>query len=125
MFGFLFLFALYFFSKFDHLIPMFGFADVHFNHRGVMQLLLGEDARNNNEGFRFNRDGGRREWVSTIDDIIDYNEGVTEADIDEEYIRDLITLALKNGAEMKPQGRGGSDRGSGGGDEEGCGGYGK
>ena len=90
-----------------------------------MQLLLGEDARSNNEGFHFNRDGGRREWVSTIDDIIDYTEGVTESDIDEDYIKALITLALKNGAESRPQGGGGGDRGGAGGDEEGCGGYGK
>jgi hypothetical protein len=90
-----------------------------------MQLLLGEDARSNNEGFRFNRDGGRREWVSTIDDIIDYTEGVTEIDIDEDYIKGLITLALKNGAESRPQGGGGGDRGGAGGDDEGCGGYGK
>ena len=60
-----------------------------------------------------------------IDDIIDYTEGVTESDIDEDYIKALITLALKNGAESRPQGGGGGDRGGAGGDDEGCGGYGK
>ena len=95
------------------------FPDVHFNHRGVIQLLLGEDARSNQDGFKFNKEGGKREWVGSIQDIVDYNEGVTADDIDEEFIEALLLNAIKDGAESNPQGRAG-----GGGDSGGCGGFG-
>ena len=31
-------------------------AGTHYNHRGVLQLALGEDARSNNDGFKFDRE---------------------------------------------------------------------
>ena len=73
------------------------------------------EARTNEDGFHFNNDGGKREWVSTIQDIVDYNDDVTAEDIDEEFIDALFLLAIKNGAESNPQGRSRGDGGSGGG----------
>ncbi len=70
-------------------------------------MALGEAVRTNQEGFHFNKEGGRREWVATLQDIVDYNEGVTIDDINEEFIESLLLNAIKNGAESNPQGRGG------------------
>ena len=99
------------------------YQDVHFNHRGVLQLLLGEEARINNEGFKFNKEDGKREWVSTIQDILNYNAGATADDIDEEFVQALILIAIKNGAETNPQGNS-QGKGRGGGGEGGSSGFG-
>ena len=88
----------------------------------MIQLLLGEDARSNQDGFKFNKEGGKREWVGTIQDIVDYNEGVTADDIDEEFIEALLLNAIRDGAESNPQGQ--SRAGGGSGDSGGCGGFG-
>ena len=88
----------------------------------MIQLLLGEDARRNQDGFKFNKEGGKREWVATIQDIVDYNIGATADDIDEEFIEALLLIAIRGGAESKPQGQ--SYAGGGGDESGGCGGFG-
>ena len=88
----------------------------------MIQLLLGEDACRNQDGFKFNKEGGKREWVATIQDIVDYNNGATADDIDEEFVEALLLNAIRGGAESNPQGK---NHAGGGGDESGgCCGFG-
>ena len=89
----------------------------------MIQLLLGEDARRNQDGFKFNKEGGKREWVAKIQDIVDYNEGVTADDIDEEFIEALLLNAIRGGAESNPQGK--NHAGGNGGESGGSGGFGE
>jgi hypothetical protein len=88
----------------------------HYNHRGVLQLALGEDARANNEGFKF--DKAAKLWVVTFEDIIDYNTNLTEEDIDEDFIQALLENSIENGNELKcdsySRGSGGAGGGFGG-----------
>ncbi len=107
---------------------MLCFADVHFKHRGIIQYLLGQQARNNNDGFHFDKE--KKEWVSSLEDILEYNAGSTADDVDEEYIQELIRMSIKKQHEKAGQGKGrdrgdGEGRGNDGGDTESCGGYGK
>ena len=63
-------------------------------------MALGKDARMNTDGFKFDRE--KKEWTATFSDIIDYNHGVEEDDIDEEFI---VALLLTEGREHpKPVG---------------------
>ena len=73
-------------------------AGTHYNHRGILQLALGEDARANNEGFKFDKTA--KLWVATFSDIIDYNTNLTEEDIDEEFIQALLENSIENGNEL-------------------------
>ena len=82
----------------------------HYTHRGVLQLALGEDARANNEGFKFDKD--KKEWVVTFADIIDYNTNLTDDDIDEDFIQALLLNSIDNGNELNPDS---NSRGGGGG----------
>jgi hypothetical protein len=87
-------------------------AGTHYNHRGVLQLALGEDARSNNDGFKFDRE--KREWTVSFGDIIDYNMDLTEEDIDEEFVVALLLNSINEGNEANPDSSGRSGGGSGG-----------
>ena len=86
--------------------------NVHYNHRGVMQLALGEAARMNAEGFRFNYES--RAWEVEVNEILMYQDpaaGVTNEDVDAQFVQELLLLAIGAGAELTPDmitGAGGS-----------------
>ncbi len=89
---------------------------MHYIHRGVVQLALGEEARGEKESFKFAKE--TKEWIADIDNIVAHTDGTTADDIDVEFIQDLLLMAIENGAESNPDsdGRGGNG---------GCGGYGR
>ena len=82
-------------------------AGTHWVHRGVLQMALGESARMNNEGFKFDKE--RKEWIVTFNDVIEYNQGAEADDIDEDYIAALLLLSIEAGNERVPDNRPGSD----------------
>ena len=86
-------------------------AGTHYNHRGVLQLALGEDARSNNDGFKFDRE--KREWTVSFGDTIDYNMDLTDEDIDEEFVMALLLNSINEGNEANPDSSGRSGGGSG------------
>jgi hypothetical protein len=63
-------------------------------------MALGKDARMNTDGFKFDRE--KKEWTATFSDIIDYNHGVEEDDIDEEFIVALLLNSIEAGNERVP-----------------------
>jgi hypothetical protein len=94
------------FFYFNELIVAFS-PGTHYNHRGILQKALGESARMNNEGFKFDKE--KKEWWVTFSDVIDYNTGVEEDDIDEEFIEALLLISIEAGNERVPEGGGGND----------------
>ena len=66
-------------------------------------MALGEDARANSDGFKFDKE--KKEWSVTFGDIIDYTIGVTDEDIDEDFVMALLLDSINNGNELIPDSR--------------------
>jgi hypothetical protein len=98
-----------------HLCDAMASTGTHYSHRGILQLALGPVARGDNAGFKFNKE--LKTWTANISDFVTYyagTEDIDEDDIDEDYVHDLLMMAIDKGAENTPD-NAGLFRGSGGG----------
>ena len=80
-----------------------------YNHRGVLQLALGEEARMERRGFEFDR--GQMRWVITMRNFLRAFEGRTADEVDEEVVREVLMSSIDKGNKDKPDFNGGSGGG--------------
>lgn len=80
-----------------------------YNHRGVVQLALGEQARLERRGFEFDR--GQQRWAVTMRNFLRAFEGRTAEEVDEEAVRDVLEASIDAGNEDRPDFNGGGGGG--------------